>query len=76
MLLLIIPIISVWSGTDNNEVFTTKNISKQIFKEIANSIETTNYWYNPPSYIEQRKINPITCKYSNTGSIYWFFKDN
>ena len=69
-------VISVWSGTDNNEVFTTKNISKQIFKEIANSIETTNYWYNPPSYIEQRKINPITCKYSNTGSIYWFFKDN
>ena len=69
-------VISVWSGTDNNEVFTTKNISKQVFKEIANSIETTNYWYNPPSYIEQRKINPITCKYSNTGSIYWFFKDN
>lgn len=69
-------VISVWSGTDNNEVFTTKNISKQVFKEIANSIETTNYWYNPPSYIEQRKINPITSKYSNTGSIYWFFKDN
>ena len=69
-------VISVWSGTDNNEVFTTKNISKQVFKEIANSIETTNYWYNPPSYIEQRKINPITCKYSNNGSIYWFFKDN
>ena len=69
-------VISVWSGTDNNEIFTTKNISKQVFKEIANSIESHNYWYNPPSYIETRIINPITCKLSKTGSIYWFFKDN
>ncbi len=66
--------IGVWTGTDNNEEFSYKNIAKKVFQEMANQITNKNVWYNPPSYIEEKKINPITATYSNQGSIYWEFK--
>lgn len=59
--------IGVWSGTDLNEPFNYKNISKRVFQQIANQISDKNYWYNPPSYIEKININ---------SSIYWQIKES
>ena len=67
--------IGVWSGTDENELFTKSNISKKVFQQLANILESKNIWYNPPSYVVKRKINPITAKDSYNGSIYWFLKN-
>ena len=66
--------IGVWCGTDENELFTKSHISKKVFQSLANEITNQNLWYNPPSYILKKKINPITGKESNNGSIYWFLK--
>lgn len=68
--------IGVWTGTDNNEEFSYKNISKKVFQVMANSIADKNLWYNPPSYIDVKQINPITATKSSSGSIYWEFKEN
>jgi len=59
--------IGVWSGTDLNEPFNYKNISKRVFQQMANQISDKNYWYNPPSYIEKININ---------SSIYWQIKES
>ena len=67
--------IGVWCGTDENDFFSKSHISKKVFQSLANQITDKNLWYNPPSYIEKRKINPITGKNSTNGSIYWFLKD-
>ena len=57
--------IGVWTGTDNNEPFRYKNISKKVFQKTANEITNKNLWYNPPSYIKEIDIN---------SSKYWVFK--
>jgi membrane peptidoglycan carboxypeptidase len=67
--------IGVWSGTDDNQLFTKSHISKKVFQSVANSLEFDSLWYNPPSYILKKKINPITVKEIKNGSEYWFFKD-
>ena len=66
--------IGVWCGTDENEDFTKSHISKKVFQSLANEITKQNLWYNPPSYILKKKINPITGKESKYGSTYWFLK--
>lgn len=66
--------IGVWCGTDDNSPLNYTNISKKIFQEMANTITSTNYWYQPPSYIEIKNINPITGENSLQGSIYWEIK--
>ena len=67
--------IGVWCGTDDNEFFSKSQISKKVFQSLANSISDKNYWYNPPSYVIKRKIDPISAKNSLNGSTYWFLKD-
>ena len=67
--------IGVWSGTDENETFTKSHVSKKVFQQLANGLEGKNVWYNPPSYVIKRKINPITAKESYYGSTYWFLKN-
>lgn len=63
--------ISVWTGTDNNEYFSSHNVSKKVFLNLANSINNENIWYTPNDNIKKVKINPITGSYDNNGSIYW-----
>lgn len=63
--------IAVWTGTDNNEVFHSKNVSKKVFKEIANIINKENIWYLPNELINEIRINPITGEKDINGSIYW-----
>lgn len=67
--------IGVWCGTDENEIFTKSNISKKVFQQLANQLEGKNLWYNPPSYVIKKRINPINAKESTNGSIYWFLKN-
>lgn len=59
--------IAVWSGTDLNEDFFYKNISKSVFRQIADKISDKNYWYNMPSYLEEVRIS---------SSIYWQIKES
>ncbi len=69
--------IAVWSGAENDEEFTYKNLSKRIFLDTANAICKENVWYNPPKYIRVDKINPITGQFQSNGSTYWsFIKQN
>lgn len=63
--------IAVWTGTDNNEVFHSKNVSKKVFKEIANIINKENIWYLSNELINEIRINPITGEKDINGSIYW-----
>ena len=63
--------IAAWSGTDNNIPFYSKDVSKKVFKEIANSINNQNIWYKENESINVIKINPITGKSDNNGSTYW-----
>lgn len=58
--------IGIWTGTDLNEPFYYKSVSKKVFQEIANKITNKNYWYNMPSYLEEIEIN---------NSIYWQLKE-
>lgn len=64
--------IGIWSGAESDEQFTYKNLSKKIFQQVANSINTQNVWYNPPSYILKKKINPKDGNNQQNGSVYWF----
>ena len=63
--------IAIWTGTDNNEVYYSKNVSKKVFKEIANTINIENTWYLPNDEINVVRINPITGDKDSNGSIYW-----
>lgn len=63
--------IAIWTGTDNNEVYYSKNVSKKVFKEIANTINIENIWYLPNDEINVVRINPITGDKDSNGSIYW-----
>ena len=57
--------IGIWTGTDNNDQFRYKNISRKVFQETVNDITHKNMWYNPPSYIQEINIK---------SSKYWVFK--
>ncbi|MCI5746085.1 MAG: penicillin-binding protein, partial [Erysipelotrichaceae bacterium] len=63
--------IGIWCGTDDNTPLMYKNLAKVFFQEIANSLDTNNLWYNPPSYIKEIKIDPISALENEKGSIYW-----
>lgn len=67
--------IGVWTGTDQNTPFENKNVSKKVFLDVCNEITNKNIWYNPPSYILSKTIDPITGKENKRGSTYWFIKD-
>ena len=67
--------IGVWCGNDEKETFTKSHISKKVFQSLANELTEANLWYNPPSYIKRRKIEPKSCVESSIGSTYWFLQD-
>ena len=67
--------IGVWCGTDNNDTLRKSHISKKVFQTLANELTNYNLWYNPPSYVIKKKINPLTGKENINGSTYWFLKD-
>ena len=67
--------IGVWCGTDDNELLLKSHISKKVFQTLANELTNQNLWYNPPSYVIKKKVNPISGKDSVNGSMYWFLKN-
>lgn len=67
--------ILVWVGTDNNEPLINTSLSRKIFQDIANSIDTTpSIWYETTKNIEIKRVNPISGNYSSSGSLYYFAK--
>lgn len=67
--------IGVWCGTDDNDVLRKSHISKKVFQTLANELSNQNLWYNPPSYIIKKKINPLSGNNMANGSTYWFLKN-
>ena len=68
--------IGIWSGSDSNKTFYNPLLSKQLFKEIANIIDS-NYnpsWYNKNHLLEYKSYNPNTHLFNNTGKNYLFKK--
>jgi membrane peptidoglycan carboxypeptidase len=67
--------ISVWVGSDDNQTLINASLSRKIFQDIANSIDTTpSTWYDTTKNIEIKRVNPISGNYSSTGSLYYFAK--
>lgn len=64
--------IAVWCGNDEgNEIYSSP--TKKIFQELANKLATykKEEWYLPSKNIKAKKIDPITGKLSENGSIYY-----
>ena len=64
--------IAVWCGNDEGkEIYSSP--TKKIFQELANKLATykKEEWYLPSKNIQAKKIDPITGKLSENGSIYY-----
>ena len=74
--------LALWNGYDENKALTTtdeRKICRTIFKEVFNAIypkENTGPWYIPNDNILTQRVNPITGHFSNSGSLYWYLKNN
>lgn len=68
--------ILVWVGTDDNTLLINTSLSRKLFLDIANSIDTDTHqeWYEPTKNIEIKRVNPTTGNYSSSGSLYYFAK--
>ena len=68
----------VWTGNDNNlEVESTySRITKNIWADTVEEClkDVDNNWYKRPQNIEAVMLDPVTGKYSNDGSIFYFLK--
>lgn len=65
--------ISVWIGTDDNTKLTDYTLSKKIFQEIANTIDTTpNTWYDTNEHIKIKRVSPLKGTLSTNGSLYYY----
>lgn len=65
--------ISVWIGTDDNTKLTDYSLSKKIFQEIANTIDTTtNTWYDTNDHIIVKRVSPLKGTLSTNGSLYYY----
>ena len=65
--------ICIWVGTDDNTKLTDYSLSKRIFQEIANTIDTrTNIWYDTNENIVIKRVSPLKGTLSNSGSLYYY----
>lgn len=70
----------LWNGYDENQALTTtdeRKIARVMFQKIWNTLYPKHKpgpWYTPTNNLEERKVNPITGKLDNNGSLYWFKK--
>lgn len=65
--------ITVWVGTDDNTKLTDYSLSKKIFQEIANTIDTTsNIWYDTNDHIIIKRVSPLKGTLSTSGSLYYY----
>ena len=68
--------IGIWVGTDSNNDLTNYTLSKQLFKEITNILESKKEasWYNTNYQTKAIRYNPNTHIFDDTGNIYYFKK--
>lgn len=68
--------IGIWIGSDSNQTLSNYVLSKQLFKEISNIIETKKEaaWYSTNYQTTSIKYNPNTHSFDDTGKIYYFRK--
>lgn len=68
--------IGIWSGSDNNSTYYNSTLSKQLFKEIANSLDEIKEpsWYNKTHLLEYKNYNPNNHTFDNNSKLYLFKK--
>jgi len=68
--------ILVWVGTDDNSPLTNASLSRKIFQDIANTIDSDgpSVWYETNNSIKVKRVSPLTGSYSPYGSLYYFAK--
>lgn len=70
--------VGIWNGYDDNRNIEKKEFetSKTIWKDTFNSLmeDKPDVWYEMSDEIIEKKVDPITGKEDNDGSIYWYLK--
>lgn len=70
--------VGIWNGYDDNREIDKKEFetSKYIWRDTFNALmeEKLDIWYEMSDAITAKKVDPISGKEDNNGSIYWYLK--
>lgn len=66
--------LGVWVGNDEGGEIHRTGLAKQIFLKIANTFSLTQkaLWYSPSSFLEGRRIDPISGEDDMEGELFYF----
>ena len=72
-------LVMVWSGNDDNKEVSASysKITKNIWADTIESSlkDKEEIWYNKPQNIEATLLNPLSGKYDENGTLFYFLKE-